>query len=248
MLKGKNVIITGSRRGIGRATVEKFAKNGANIWACARKYDPDFEAAMQKLSAENNVEIWPLYFDVTDDDQVKQAVKEIREKKINVDALINIAGIAEESASFQMTSIEKMRKVLEVNYIAPTVLTQYISRIMIRQRFGSIVNLASVAGLDGEPSQYEYAASKAALIGGTKELARELAQYNIRVNAIAPGMINTDMGKQIQEELKQQILSKTILGRMGEPEEVANVIAFVTSDLASYITGQVISVNGGFVI
>ena len=116
---------------------------------------------------------------------------------------------------------------------------------MMRQNSGSIVNISSIAGIDGTPGQYEYAASKAAILGATKHLARALSPYHIRVNAIAPGMIATSMGAQIKEELKQKILSKVVMKRMGEPEEIANVIAFVSSDLASYMTGQVIRVDGG---
>ena len=245
MLRNKNAIITGARRGIGRATVEVFAANGANIWACARKQNDEFEANRRALSDKYKVSIWPVYFDVTNEYEMKTAVQGIRKQKLNVDVLVNIAGIADESTSFQMTSIEKMKHVLDVNLFAVTLLTQYISRIMVRQNAGSIINIASVAGFDGTPAQYEYAASKAAIIGATKNLAREFADYNIRVNAVAPGMIETDMGAQIEEKLKQEILSKVIMKRMGKPEEIANVIAFLASDLSSYMTGQIIRVDGG---
>ena len=144
-----------------------------------------------------------------------------------------------------MTDMAKIKKVFEVNFFALTLLTQYISRVMMRQNAGSIVNIASIAGIDGDPAQYEYAASKAAVIGGTKKLARELAASNIRVNAIAPGMIQTEMGAHIEENLKNEILSKVMMKRMGKPEEIANAIAFLASDMASYMTGQVIRVDGG---
>lgn len=245
MLKYKNAIITGARRGIGRATVEVFAKNGANIWACARKFDEKFECDMMSIAEKYNVQIWSIYFDVTDSIQIKQAISSILKQKLCVDALVNVAGIADDSTSFQMTSMEKMRHVFDVNFFAVTLLTQYVSRLMTRQKKGSIVNIASIAGLDGTPAQYEYAASKAALIGGTKNLAREFAAYNIRVNSIAPGMVETDMGSQINEELKNEVLSKVIMKRMGKPEEIANVAAFLCSDLSSFMTGQVIRVDGG---
>ena len=245
MLNNKNAIITGARRGIGRATVEAFARNGANVWACARKYDDDFEQDMRCTAEKYNVQIWPVYFDVTDEVQVKQAIQTIRKQKLNVDALVNVAGIADDSTSFQMTQMDKMKHVFDVNFFAVTLLIQYVSRLMTRQNNGSIVNIASIAGLDGTPAQYEYAASKAAIIGGTKNLAREFAANNIRVNSVAPGMIETDMGAQIDEELKKDILSKVIMKRMGKPEEVANVAAFLASDLSSFMTGQVIRVDGG---
>lgn len=245
ILQGKNAIITGARRGIGKATVEVFASQGANIWACARKQDEAFEKDMSALEDRYRVSIWPLYFDVTNDAEMKSAVQSIRKQKIPIDILVNVAGIAEESTSFQMTSIDKMKHVMDVNLFAVTLLTQYISRLMSRQNSGSIVNIASIAGIDGAPAQYEYAASKAALIGATRNLARELAANHIRVNAIAPGIIATDMGAQIEDSLKQEILSKVIMKRMGKPEEIANTVAFIASDLASYMTGQVIRVDGG---
>ena len=245
MLKGKNAIITGARRGIGRATVEVFAKNGANVWACARKRDDAFEAEMRSVSEKYGVEIWPVYFDVTNDAEVKEAVQVIRKQKRDVDILANIAGIAGDKTSFPMSSMENMKEVFDTNFFAATLLTQYIVRLMIRQKKGSIIYVSSIAGLDGTPSQYAYASSKAALIGATKNLAREVAADNIRVNAIAPGIIDTDMGGEIEETLREEILSKVIMKRTGNPEEVANVIAFLGSDLSSYITAQVIRVDGG---
>ena len=245
MLKDKNAVITGARRGIGRATVEMFASQGANIWACARKQDAGFEADMQCIAEKYGVWIQPVFFDVTNEGELKQAVQTIRKQKASIDILVNAAGIADDSTSFHMTSMEKMRHVLDVNFFSVTLLTQYISRLMARQNSGSIINIVSVAGIDGEPAQYEYCASKAALIGATRKLARELASWNIRVNAVAPGITATDMGKQIEEDLQKEILSKVMMKRMGKPEEIANVIAFLASNLASYITGQVIRVDGG---
>lgn len=245
MLKGKNAIITGARRGIGRATVEVFAENGANIWACARKQDNAFEEDMIKLAKKYGVLIWPIYFDMIEEDQMKTAIQEIRTMKMPINALVNIAGIADESASFPMTPMEKMKNTFEVNFFSVTRLIQYVSRFMIKYSSGSIINIASIAGIDGTPGQYEYVGSKAAIIGGTKELAREFGQYNIRVNAIAPGIIDTSMGDQIGEELKQATLQNVIMKRLGKPEEIANVVAFLASDRASFITGQIIRVDGG---
>ena len=245
LLDNKNAIITGARRGIGRSTVEVFASQGANVWACARKPDEAFESDMSALSNKYGVKIWPVYFDVTNETEMKEAVQIIRKQKESVDILVNVAGIADDSTSFQMTSIEKMKKVMDVNFFSVSLLSQYVSRLMTRQNSGSIVNIASIAGIDGTPAQYEYASSKAAIIGATKNLARELAPHNIRVNAIAPGMIETDMGAQIDDDLKNAVLSKVIMNRMGRPEEIARVVAFVASDMASYMTGQIIRVDGG---
>lgn len=245
LLKDKNAIITGAAGGIGKATVECFAANGANIWACELRGTEQFEKDMADLSEKYGVWIEAVYFDVTDEEQVKEAVKRIRGKKCSIDILANIAGIVAPSTSFPMTDMAKIKKVFEVNFFALTLLTQYVSRLMIRQNSGSIVNIASIAGIDGDPAQYEYAASKAAVIGGTKKLARELAPNNIRVNAIAPGMIQTEMGAHIEDTLRDEILAKVMMKRMGKPEEIANAIAFAASDMASYMTGQVIRVDGG---
>ena len=245
LLKDKNAIITGAAGGIGRATVECFAANGANIWACELRGSEKFEKDMADLAEKFGVWIETVYFDVTDEEQVKSAVKRIRSKKCSIDVLANVAGIVAPSTSFPMTDMTKIKKVFEVNFFALTLLTQYVSRLMIRQNSGSIVNIASIAGVDGDPAQYEYAASKAAVIGGTKKLARELAPNNIRVNAIAPGMIQTEMGAHIEDNLRDEILAKVMMKRMGKPEEIANAIAFVASDMASYMTGQVIRVDGG---
>lgn len=245
LLSGKNAIITGAAGGIGKATVEYFAANGANVWACELRAGEQFERDMADIADKYGVWIEIVYFDVSDEEQVKEAIKQIRSKKCSIDILANVAGIAAASTSFHMTDMAKMKKVFEINFFALTLLTQYVSRLMLRQNYGSIVNIASIAGIDGDPAQYEYAASKAAVIGGTKKLARELAPYNIRVNAIAPGMIQTDMGAKIEDNLRDEILSKVMMRRMGKPEEIAHAIAFVASDMASYMTGQVIRVDGG---
>lgn len=237
--------MTGARRGIGKATVQVFAEQGANIWACARKQDDVFENDLKMLAKEYGVSIWPIYFDVTNEAEIKQAIQLIRKQKKDVDILANIAGIVGDKTSFHMSSIDNMRTVMDTNFFAVTLLTQYVTRMMARKNKGSVIYVSSIAGLDGTPAQYGYAASKSALIGAMKNLARELADSNIRVNIVAPGMIATDMGDEIGEELKREMLSRVIMKRIGNPLEVANTIAFLGSDLSSYITAQVIRVDGG---
>lgn len=245
MLKGKNAIITGARRGIGRATVEVFAENRANIWACARKEDTAFEEDMVRLAEQYGVQIEPVYFDLTDEAQLKQAVKQIQGAKRQVDILVNNAGAVAQSTCFAMTSVAKMKELFDVNFFSQMLLTQYVARLMTRRRSGSIVNLTSIAALDGEPAQLEYVGSKAAIAGATKKLAIELGESGIRVNAVAPGVIDTDMGNEMHPKLMERIVNNTVMKRLGQPREIANVIAFLASDRASYVTGQIIRVDGG---
>lgn len=245
MLLGKNAIITGARGGIGRSTVEIFARNGANIWACVRTKDEKFELEMKKLEEKYDIRIWVIYFDLFDEKQIKDAVSQIQKQHLSVDILVNIAGMVEDSTSFVMSSIDKMKKVFDANFWGTTLLTQYVVRLMMRNKSGSIINVSSIAGIDGAPAQYEYATSKAAVNGAVRHLARELAAYNIRVNAVAPGIVETEMGNKIEEGLKKEILEKVIMHRMGTTTEIANVIAFLASDLSSYMTGQIIRVDGG---
>jgi 3-oxoacyl-[acyl-carrier protein] reductase len=245
MLQGKNAVITGAKGGIGKAIVKVFAKSGANIWACARKQDDEFEVWLSYLSKDNSVQIEPVYFDLSDETQLKTAAKTIMSSKRRIDVLVNNAGIIAESSSFQMTSMAKIKNVFEVNFFQQMQFTQYITRIMAKQQSGSIINISSIAALDGDPAQLEYVASKAALVGASKKLAIELGAYNIRVNAIAPGVIDTEMGNKMDSKLMERTLEKSIIKRKGSPDEIANTALFLASDLSSYLTGQVIRVDGG---
>lgn len=245
MLTGKHAIITGANRGIGRAIVEKFAQRGADIWACARHETPKFLQTCGELSKRYGRKITPVFFDMTDESAMKDAVKLIKSEKCSVDILVNNAGIVPENRLFQMASLEECRRVFEVNFFAVMRLTQMISKAMVRQKQGAIVNVSSVAALDGEPGQYEYVSSKAALVGATRKLAKELGIFGIRVNSVAPGVVNTGVVGSMSQDLKERMVSVTALKRLAEPEEVAEVTAFLASNLASYMTGQVVRVDGG---
>lgn len=245
LLKGKNVIITGCARGIGQSMLELFTANGANVWACARKPTNEFEKRVENLAQEFGVKVTPIYFDFQNEQEMKASVKTIMSAKEKVDILINNAGITY-NALFQMTTMEELRKVFEVNFFSQVMFTQYIVKLMIRSGAGSIVNIASSAALDGNSGRSAYGASKASMICVTKALAEELAEYKIRVNAIAPGITKTEMvDASMTAQVIQQTIQNTSLKRIGKPSEIASVALFLASDMASYLTGQVIRVDGG---
>ena len=245
LLQGKSAIITGCNRGIGKAMLEVFAKNGANIWACARKEEAGFADFVATLARQTGVKIMPVYFDLADSEQVKAAVAAIKNSQMPVDILVNNAGIIF-TALFQMTPIEKMKEIFETNFFAQMLFSQYISKIMTRQKKGCIINFSSSAGIEGNEGRVAYAASKAAIINVTKVMARELAVNNIRVNAIAPGLTQTEMmASSTPADALVQTLQRICMKRVGQPEEIANAALFLASDLASYVTGQVLRVDGG---
>ena len=245
LLKGKNAIITGCNRGIGKAILENFAENGANIWACVRKQTDEFDEFTKGILKKHNVIITPIYFDISDEEQIKVGIKTILNSKLPVDILVNNAGIVPDSKLFQMTPISDMKKIFDINYFAQMLIIQYVSRIMSKRKSGSIINMASIAGLDGNPAQLEYVSSKAALIGSTKKLAIEFGSFGIRVNAVAPGLTDTEMAKKMNVELMEDTINKTIMKRLGKPEEIATVVLFLASELSSFMTGQIIRVDGG---
>lgn len=244
MLKGKNIVLTGALQGIGKATLESLAAKGANVWACALHQDDNFEIYCTELANQHNVWIKPIYFNLLQLDEIKLAVKEIQSDKQPVDGLINIAGIAKD-ALFNMVSMDTLKLVFDVNFFSQMYLTQFIAKLMLRNGHGSIVFISSISALDGNIGQLAYSSSKAALIGATRTLSKELAPKGIRVNAIAPGVIDTDMNKVVPTEVIAEKIDKMDIKRLGKPTEVADTIAFLMSDLSDYITGQVMRIDGG---
>lgn len=245
LLKGKTAVITGSRRGIGLAMVKRFAAEGANIWACARKSDEKFEKQIREIAALHMVDISPLYFDLDNSEEIKIACRVLISTKKPIDILVNNAGLSI-NLLLQMSTEENIKKQLSSNFIGPLVLSQYILKIMSRYNGGSIINIASIAGIDGPQGRVGYGGSKAALICATKVMAKEFAPKNIRVNAIAPGIIDTEMlVGNMPDSVVQESIEQTCLKRLGKPEEIANISLFLASDLSSYITGQVIRADGG---
>lgn len=244
LLSGKTVIITGTNRGIGRSILEAFSANGATVLAHARTKTDKFEDDIAALQKTYGNVITPVYFDLTDYTAMKAFIKDLLAKKTPVDAVVNNAGITF-NALFQMTREEDLRKQFEVNFFSLFLFTQLVSRLMSRRQAGSIVNVASTAGMDGNPGKSVYGASKAAVICMTKSVAAELGASNVRANAIAPGITETEMLATMPAQVVAEAKASADLRRGGKPSEIADMAVFLASDLSSYITGQVIRVDGG---
>lgn len=245
MLKGKTAVITGCLQGIGRSTLDMFAANGANIFACCQFETDEFTKHITELNNKCGVEIVPIYFDMVNNDQIKEAAREIQKYKQNVDILVNIAGINRD-AIFQMVTVEDMQITFQVNLFSQIIFSQYIVKLMLRAgNGGSIINISSISGIDGNPGQLAYASSKAAMIAATKTMAAELGEKKIRVNAIAPGVIETNMTKNLPKEAMDRQLDRSELKRKGTTDEVASSILFLASEMSEHITGQVLRVDGG---
>lgn len=243
MLKNKVALISGGTRGIGKAIALRLAKEGANI---SFNYLKSKEAA-QKLEKEisslgSKVKAYPV--DIKNFDAVNQWVKDTKEYFGGLDIVVNNAGIIIDKALALMEKSD-WKEVLDTNLSGVFNLTRAAIITLIKQKSGQIVNITSVTGLVGKPRQTNYAATKAGIIGFTKSLAREVAPYNIRVNAVAPGFIDTDMVKGLNDKYKEEILKLIPLGRFGKAEEVAGIVSFLVSEKSKYITGQVIVADGG---
>lgn len=239
-----NVIITGSNRGIGKAMVETFAASGANIWACARKLTPEHESWLKETAEKNNVFIKPVYFELTDKDAINNGIKSVIDDGLPIDVLVNNAGISTVGL-LSMSKVEDIEDIFAVNYFAMLRIIQRVSKRMARQKKGVIINMSSLAGIEPQAGKIAYGSSKAAIILMTQCLAKELGPLGIRVNAIAPGPIETEMIHQYSDDLLKKLASESSLKRLGKPEEIARVALFLASDNASYINGEIIKVDGG---
>ncbi len=248
----KKAIVTGGTRGIGRAIVKEFATkkiNGETFADVAFIYNSCDECARSLINelADAGSEAIAYKIDVSSFDEVQNAVKEIISKFGAVDILVNNAGITKDNLLMRMSEAD-FDRVIEVNLKSAFNFTKAVSRQMLKQRSGKIINITSVVGLTGNAGQANYSASKAGLIGFTKSVAKEFASRGINVNAIAPGYIATEMTEELNDAQKEALLGLIPLNRMGTPEDVAKAAAFLASDDASYITGQVITVDGGMVM
>lgn len=240
----KTAIITGANRGIGIYILREFAFNGWNVISLSRSLQPEVKSEYDELASKYSISITHYAIDLSSEEEIKEFTKYVHKNKIVIDALVNNAGIGT-GGTMMMTTTEQIKKVFQVNYYAPFLLTQYASKNMMRNKVqGCIVNVGSVAALEAIDGFTAYGSSKAALLQSTKIWAKEMAGFKIRVNAVAPGAVNTEMANQMDEKTRELLINKSAMTRMGEPEEIANLVYFLATDKSSYINGQVIRIDG----
>ena len=243
MLKGKCAVITGASRGIGKCIATKFAKEGANVVINYRNNEEEALKVKQELE-DLGSQVLVVKADVSELEQAEKLIKEAKKEFGKVDILVNNAGITKDNLIIRMKE-EDFDSVIKTNLKGAFNCLKSVTPIMLKQKYGKIVNMSSVVGVVGNPGQVNYCASKAGLIGMTKSLAKEIGSRNITVNAIAPGFIDTDMTKILSDDQKKKILSQIPLNKFGNVEDIANVALFLGSENSNYITGQVIHVDGG---
>ena len=245
MLKGKNAIVTGAGSGIGFAILNTFAENGANVWAFIHKKTPELEEMYAQISQKNNIWIKPVEFELMDEESVKKAIKQVMFEGMNIDILVNCAGIVN-AKTLGMTSLDEMRQTMNANFFMPSLFMQLVSRKMMRQKDGNIINIISKSAAEYRTGAYAYGSSKMALLWGTRAAAKELSQYGIRVNGVAPGLTETKLGTGRQsEDGIEKYVSTNNIKRPAKPDEVANTVLYLASDFSSYVSGQIINCDGG---
>ena len=243
LVSGNRALVTGGSRGIGREIVLKLLENGASVYYIDLNPGDSLDEYRQ-IAEKNGQKVVYKEGNVADEETITATTEEILEESGGIDILVNNAGITRDGLIFRM-SAQDWNDVLTINLTSAFYLSKVVSRSMIKRRTGSIINVASIVGVIGNGGQTNYSASKAGLIGFTKSLAREVAGRNVRVNAIAPGFISTKMTEKLTEEQRDALRAQIPMGRIGEPEEVAKVVLFLASDLASYVTGHVVQITGG---
>lgn len=246
MLTGKICLVTGASRGIGRTIVHTFAQNGATVYANIRT-SGCLDEWIKSLSEDVGSRIIPICFDVTDVIELKNAIVQIKREQGKIDVLVNNAAVAFNEA-IGMISAEHVKKMFETNVYATIETIQLVSRIMKRCGRGSIINISSIVGVEGDKGQMAYSATKGAVISLTKSAAKELAGNHIRVNSVAPGLTETDMLRETKEEFLQERIGNIGMKRLATPQDIANACLFFASDLSEYVTGQVLGVNGSSIL
>ena len=246
LLDNRICLVTGSARGIGAATVERFVEEGAIVYANARS-EGKLDQILERMETSFPGRVRGICFDVCDEAASKQAIMKIKKESGRLDVLVNNAGIMKD-ALIGMIPRSLMQDIYETNVFGVMNMLQLATKLMTRQKSGSIINMSSIVGLQGNPGQLVYSATKGAVAAMTKTAAKELASQGIRVNAVAPGMIDTDMFRSIGEQKMGELGANIRMGRLGTPKEVADTILFLASDLSRYITGEIIGVNGGAMV
>lgn len=243
LLKGKVAVVTGGTRGIGRAVVEKYLENGAKVVLWGSREETVKKALAELKSKNGDWDVSGMYPDLTNASEVETAIQSVKEQYGKIDILVNNAGISQSTPLYQYTA-DDFDKIMKLNVSALFYTILPTAKIMKEQGGGVIINTSSMVSISGQPSGVGYPTSKFAVNGMTVSLARELAKDHIRVNAVAPGVTKTDMVAALPEAVVEAISAKIPLGRPGEPEDVANAFVYLASDMASYVTGEILSVDG----
>lgn len=242
-IENRIVLLTGADGGIGKEIAKKFAKEGAHLILCFKEENDNVNDLITALISEYEISVSPIFFDMLDEESIKNGIKDIRNLKLKLDVLVNCAGIPH-LAILQFTKMADVRRVFQVNYFAQLQITQGLLPIIKKNKESAIVNLSSVAGLNGEPGNSVYGATKASMAIFTEVLAKETASFGIRVNAVAPGLTATQFADVMGDKAKESMKSLSVLHRLGTPEEIANAVYFLASPAASFINGQILRVDG----
>jgi 3-oxoacyl-[acyl-carrier protein] reductase len=242
-LSGKTVLITGGTGGLGRQLISDFSRAGANLIVHGRNFTGEFDSWLETIEEEFKIKITKMSFDLEDEESIKSSFRAIP-AAIGIDVLVNNAGVAH-GGLCQMTPISDIKQIFNINYFSQVLITQQVVRRMIRKGSGKIINISSISGLDAKPGNVAYGASKAALIAFTRTLSAELSSYGIKVNCIAPGLIETKMATLMEDKAMKLMIEESGVGRLAKPMEISNIALFLSSGQSDFINGQTLRVDGG---